>query len=105
MVSMGETRRATISSRVRCAGQVVILVLGLSVLVQAATQKLKWIPIPGTKPFPESITSSSDAARFVGRGGDGGSVLRKPGPAESTGLVQPGGWSCRPILAAFADQA
>ena len=38
---MGETRRATISNRVRCSGQVVILVLGLSLVVQAATQNPK----------------------------------------------------------------
>jgi len=102
---MGETRRATISSRVRCSGQVVILVLGLSLLVQAATQKLKWIPIPGTKPFPESVTSTSDGVLFVGRVGDGGIVRVKPRTGESTVFVQPGALGSRSILGVFADEA
>jgi hypothetical protein len=102
---MGETRRPTISSLVRCSGQVLILVLGLSFLVQAATQKLKWIPIPGTKPFPESVTSTSDGVLFVGRVGDGGIVRVKPRTGESTVFVQPGALSSRSILGVFADEA
>src|SRR5882724_4572337 len=102
---MGGARRATISSRVRCSGQVVILVLGLSLLVQAATQKLKWIPIPGTKPFPESVTSTSDGVLFVGRVGDGGIVRVKPRTGESAVFVQPGALGSRSILGVFADEA
>ena len=102
---MGETRRATISSRVRCSGQVVILALGLTFTVQAATPKLKSIPIPGTKPFPESITSTSDGVLFVGRLGDGGIVRVKPRTAESTVFVQPGALASRSILGVFADEA
>jgi streptogramin lyase len=100
---MGETRRARISSRVRCSGQVAILVLGLSLLVQAATPKLKSIPIPGAKPFPESITSTSDGVLFVGRLGDGGIVRVKPRTAESTVFVQPGALGSHSILGVFAD--
>jgi streptogramin lyase len=96
---------ATISSRVRCSGQVVIFVLGLSLLVQAATPKLKSIPIPGTKPFPESITSTSDGLLFVGRLGDGGIVRVKPRTAESTVFVQPGALGSRSLLGVFADEA
>src|SRR5260221_13017955 len=102
---MGETRRVTISSRVRCSGQVVILVVGLSLLVQAATQKLKWIPIPGTKSFPESVTSTSDGVLFVGRVGEGGIVRVKPRTAESAVFVQPGALGSRSILGVFADEA
>src|ERR1700746_488429 len=67
---IGGTCKATISTRVLCSGQVVVVVLGLSLLVQGATQKLKSIPVPGAKPFPESITSTSDGVLFVGRVGD-----------------------------------
>ena len=102
---MGETRTATISSRVRFSGQVVILVLGLSLLVQAATQKLKSIPIPGTKPFPESVTSTSDGVLFDGRVGDGGIVRVKPRTGESTVFVQPGALGSRSILGVFTDEA
>jgi hypothetical protein len=102
---IGETRRATISSRIRCSGQVVVIVLGVSLLVQGANQKLKWIPVPGTKPFPESITSTSDGVLFVGRVGDGGIVRVKPRTGESTVFVQPGALGSRSILGVFADEA
>jgi len=102
---MGETRRATISSRVRWSGQVVTLALGLSFTVQAATPKLQSIPIPGTQPFPESITSTSDGVLFVGRLGDGGIVRVKPRTAETTVFVQPGALGSRSILGVFADEA
>jgi hypothetical protein len=101
---MDETR-VTISSRVRRSGQVVTLALGLAFTVQAATPKLKSIPIPGTKPFPESVTSTSDGVLFVGRVGDGGIVRVKPRTAESTVFVQPGALGSRSILGVFADEA
>jgi streptogramin lyase len=58
--------------------------------VEAAAQKVESIPIPGTKAFPESITSTSDGALFVGRLGAGGIVRVKPRSAESTVFVRPG---------------
>jgi sugar lactone lactonase YvrE len=79
------------------------LVLGFT--VPAATQKLESIPVPGTKAFPESITSTSDGALFVGRLGDGGIVRVKPRTAESTVFVQPGAAGSRSILGVFADEA
>src|SRR5260370_5790853 len=102
---MGETGRVTISSRVRCSPPLAILVLVLSFTVQGATQKVESIPVPGTKAFPESITSTSDGALFVGRLGDGGIVRVKPRTAESSVFVQPGAAGSRSILGGFADQA
>src|SRR5712671_6249191 len=80
----------SISSRIRCSGRVVALAAGLTSTVHAQPAKLKSIPIPGTKPFPESITSTSDGALFIGRVGDGGIVRVKPRAAERTVFVQPG---------------
>jgi hypothetical protein len=71
-------RRVTVSRRVRCLPKFAFLALVLSFTVKAATQKVESIAIPGTKAFPESITSSSDGALFVGRLGDGGIVRIKP---------------------------
>jgi len=101
---MGETGRVTISSRVRCSPPLAILVLVLSFTVQGATQKVESIPVPGTKAFPESITSTSDGALFVGRLGDGGIVRVKPRTAESSVFVQPGASGSRSILGVFADE-
>ena len=73
--------------------------------VKAATQKVESISVLGTKAFPESITSTSDGALFVGRLGDGGIVRVKPRSAESTVFVRPGASGSRSILGVFADEA
>jgi sugar lactone lactonase YvrE len=95
----------TVSKRVRCSPQLAILALVLSFTVEAATQKVESIAVPGTKAFPESITSTSDGALFVGRLGDGGIVRIKPRVAESTVFVQPGASGSRSISGVFADEA
>jgi hypothetical protein len=97
--------RVTVSRRVRCLPKVAFLALVLGFTVEAATQKVESIAIPGTKAFPESITSSSDGALFVGRLGDGGIVRVNPRTAESTVFVQPGAAGSRSILGVFADEA
>jgi streptogramin lyase len=70
-----------------------------------ATQKVESISVPGTKAFPESITSTSDGALFVGRLGKGGIVRIKPHTAENTVFIQPGASGSRSILGVFADEA
>ncbi len=93
------------SKRVRCLPKFAFLALVLSFTVQAATQQVESIPVPGTKAFPESITSTSDGVLFVGRVGDGGIVRVNPRTAESTVFVQPGAAGSRSILGVFADEA
>src|SRR5579864_6014741 len=100
-----ESGRATVSWRLRCLPHLAIFVLVLSFTVQGATQKIESIPVPGTKAFPESITSTSDGVLFVGRLGDGGIMRVKPRTAESTVFVQPGASGSRSILGVFADEA
>ena len=73
--------------------------------VEVATQKIESIPIPGTKAFPESITSTTDGALYVGRVGDGGIVRIRPRTAESAIFVRPGASGSRSILGVFADEA
>jgi sugar lactone lactonase YvrE len=97
--------RVTVSRRVQCSPQLAILALVLSFTLQAATQKIESILVPGAKAFPESITSTSDGALFAGRLGDGGIVRVKPGTAESSVFVQPGASGSRSILGVFADEA
>src|SRR5216684_3327595 len=98
-------RRVTVSRRVRCLPKFAFLALVLSFTVEAATQKVESIPVPGAKAFPESITSTSDGALFVGRVGAGGIVRIKPRTAENTVFVQPGASGSRSILGVFADEA
>src|SRR4029077_11747673 len=85
--------------------QLALLTLALSATIPAATQKVESISVPGSKAFPESITSTSDGALFVGRLGDGGIVRIKPSAAESTVFVRPGASGSRSILGVFADEA
>ena len=82
-----------------------ILALILGFTAQAATQKIESISVPGTRAFPESVTSTSDGTLFVGRLGDGGIVRVKPRSAGSTVFVQPGALGSRSILGVFADEA
>ena len=99
------SRVLTLSRRVRYSPQLAILALVLSFTVEAATQKVESIPVPGTKAFPESITATSDGVLFVGRVGEGGIVRIKPRTAENTVFVQPGASGSRSILGLFADEA
>src|SRR5260370_17197285 len=62
----GETGEVTVSRWVRCSPELAILVLVLSFTVRA-TPQLVSIPIPGSKAFPESITSRSDRTLYVSR--------------------------------------
>ena len=102
---MGPTSWASASTmRVRRSSQLA-LVLAFSFSVRAATPVLESIPIPGTKAFPESITSTTDGTLYVGRLGDGGIVRVKPRTRESTIFVQPGASGSRSILGVFADEA
>ena len=97
--------RVTVSMCAGCSPQLAILALVLNFTVQAATQKVESIPVPGTKAFPESITSTSEGVLFVGRVGEGGIVRIKPRTAENTVFVQPGASGSRSILGVFADEA
>src|SRR4029077_20620845 len=96
--------RPIVSKRVRSSPQLAFLALVLSFTVGAATQKVESIPVPGTKAFPESITSTSECVRFVWLMGDGGIVRLKPRTAESTVFIQPGASGSRSILGVFADE-
>ena len=84
---MSPTSWATASTmRVRRSFQLA-LVLAVSFSVRAATPTLESIPIPGTKAFPESITSTTDGTLYVGRLGDGGIVRVKPRTGEGSGTL------------------
>lgn len=91
--------------RIRCSPQLAAILLGAGFPVLPAIPTLESIPIPGTKAFPESITSTTDGTLYVGRLGDGGIVRVKPRTRESTIFVQPGASGSRSILGVFADEA
>jgi len=104
-LSMDNSMGRVISRRVLCLPKFAFLALVLSFTVQAATQQVESISVPGAKAFPESITSTSDGVLFVGRVGEGGIVRVNPRKAERTVFVQPGASGSRSILGVFADEA
>src|ERR1700747_1030594 len=75
--------------KLRCSLEFVVLVFGLSFSAQATTTRLESIPIPGTRAFPERITSKSDGTLYVGRLGDGGIGRINPHTHGNTIFVQP----------------
>jgi hypothetical protein len=91
--------------KLRCSLELVVFIFGLGFSVWGTTPQLDSIPIPGTKAFPESITSKSDGTLYVGRLGDGGIVRIKPHTHENAIFVQPGALGSRSILGVFADEA
>jgi streptogramin lyase len=91
--------------KLRCSVEFVVLIVGLGFSGRAMPPQLDSIPIPGTKAFPESITSKSDGTLYVGRIGDGGIVRINPYTHENTIFVQPGALGSRSILGVFADEA
>src|SRR6185437_9975921 len=104
LISQCPKATKSIAIRIRSSGHVVNLALGLTFAFQAVPPKLKSIPVPGMKPFPESITSTWDGVLFVGRVGDGGIVRIKPRTGERTAFVRPGALGSRSILGVFADE-
>src|SRR6201998_967271 len=88
-----------------CSLEFVVLIVGLGFSGRAMPPQLDSIPIPGTKAFPESITSKSDGTLYVGRLGDGGIVRINPHTHENAIFVQPGALGSRSILGVFADEA
>jgi streptogramin lyase len=88
-----------------CSLEFVVLIVGLGFSGRVTPPQLDSIPIPGTKAFPESITSTTDGTLYVGRVGDGGIVRIRPQTAQSTVFVRPGASGSRSILGVFADEA
>jgi hypothetical protein len=63
------------------------------------------IALPGTRAFPESITSTSDGTLFIGRLGEGGVVRANPRTGAVALFVAPGASGSRSITGVFADDA
>jgi hypothetical protein len=63
------------------------------------------IALPGTRAFPESITSARDGTLFIGRLGDGGIIRANPRTGKASLFVAPGASGSRSITGVFADEA
>lgn len=62
------------------------------------------ITLPGTRVFPESITSTSDGTIIVGSLGHGNVLRIAPGKADAQEWIKPGTGGLNQVLGVFADE-
>jgi sugar lactone lactonase YvrE len=69
-----------------------------------AAQSITEITLPGTRIFPESITSTSDGTLIIGSLGHGNVSRIAPGTAQVEEWIKPGTGGLNQILGVYADQ-
>jgi sugar lactone lactonase YvrE len=62
------------------------------------------ITLPGTRVFPESITSTADGTLIVGSLGHGNVLRIAPGKTEATEWIKPGTGGLNNVLGVYADE-
>jgi sugar lactone lactonase YvrE len=85
-----------------------VLVRTVTVIAIAAAtciaQNVTEITLPGTRIFPESITSTSDGTLIVGSLGHGNVLRIAPGKAAAEEWIKPGAGGLNNILGVYADE-
>ena len=69
-----------------------------------AAESITEITLPGTRIFPESITSTADGTLIVGSLGHGNVLRIAPGTAQVGEWIKPGTGGLNQILGVYADQ-
>jgi sugar lactone lactonase YvrE len=69
-----------------------------------AAQHITEITLPGTRVFPESITSTSDGTLIVGSLGHGDILRISPGKTVASEWVKPGTAGLNNVLGVYADE-
>ena len=81
-----------------CSG---ILILGAAA---CAAQSITEITLPGTRIFPESITSTRDGTLIVGSLGHGNVLRIAPGKTVPEEWIKPGAGGLNGVLGVYADE-
>jgi sugar lactone lactonase YvrE len=82
----------------------------LSVVIMLGTagaslaQNITEITLPGTKVFPESITSTADGALIIGSLGHGNILRVAPGKTAAEEWIKPGTGGLNGVLGVYADE-
>src|SRR5580698_5734361 len=84
-------------------GMLAAALLAVSVGVYAAQTRTE-ITLPGTRVFPESITSTADGTLIVGSLGHGNVLRIAPGKTTAEEWIKPGTGGLNSILGVFADE-
>jgi sugar lactone lactonase YvrE len=69
-----------------------------------SAQKVTEITLPGTRVFPESITSTADGTLIVGSLGHGDILRIAPGKTVAEEWIKPGAGGLNGVLGVFADE-
>ena len=69
-----------------------------------AAQSISEITLPGTRIFPESITSTSDGTLIVGSLGHGNVSRIAPGSTTAEEWIKPGAGGLNQVLGVYADE-
>ncbi|MBZ5575169.1 MAG: hypothetical protein LAP40_01255 [Acidobacteriia bacterium] len=73
--------------------------------IASAAPAITEITLPGTKVFPESITSTADGTLIVGSLGHGNVMRIAPGKTMAEEWIKPGAGGLNQVLGVFADEA
>lgn len=84
-------------------GILVTALLVLAIGLDAAQTRTE-ITLPGTRVFPESITSTSDGTLIVGSLGHGNVLRIAPGKTMAEEWIKPGTGGLNGVLGVFADE-
>src|SRR3974390_1857420 len=72
--------------------------------VAALAANVTEITLPGTRVFPESITSTADGTLIVGSLGHGNVLRIAPGKASAEEWIKPGTGGLNQVLGVYADE-
>jgi sugar lactone lactonase YvrE len=84
-----------------CARATLFLSLGVGACGAA---NITEITLPGTRVFPESITSTADGSLIVGSLGHGNILRIAPGQTAATEWIKPGTGGLNQVLGVYADE-
>ena len=85
---------------IRWAGALLVLVTGAC----SGPHPAETITLPGTRVFPESITSTSDGTLIVGSLGHGNVMRIAPGQTTAEEWIKPGTAGLNNVLGVYADE-
>src|SRR3984885_29607 len=69
-----------------------------------AAEPITEITLPGTRVFPESITSTADGTLYAGSLGHGNVLRFAPGSSMAQKWIKPGAGGLNNVLGVFADE-
>src|ERR1700744_2430576 len=93
--------------RLHCAVRLIFGLFSIGLMIGFSAQAAETptvITLPGTRVFPESVTSMKDGTLIIGSLGHGNILGIPPGKTEAEEWIKPGTGGLNSILGVFADE-